>query len=160
MEMEQNKTAIVIGASMAGLLTARVLSKHFEKVYVVERDALHDQPELRKGQPQTAHPHVLLSKGLHILQHYFPDLLDTFREAGVAIVDPTQTMRWYYYGSYRAKFDWGMDSIHTSRPFLEWQIRQRVLRRANVAGMESVLPRMRLVFWRLPKVCPRLIYTT
>lgn len=38
--IEIKKHAIVIGASMAGLLTARVLSDHFEKVTILERDQL------------------------------------------------------------------------------------------------------------------------
>ena len=34
--------AIVIGGSMAGLLTARVLSDHFARVTIVERDKAHN----------------------------------------------------------------------------------------------------------------------
>lgn len=32
--------AVVLGGSVAGLLTARVLSEHFERVVIVERDEL------------------------------------------------------------------------------------------------------------------------
>jgi 2-polyprenyl-6-methoxyphenol hydroxylase-like FAD-dependent oxidoreductase len=41
--------AIVIGGSLTGLLTARVLSDHFNKVTILERDPVHDAPESRKG---------------------------------------------------------------------------------------------------------------
>ena len=34
--------AVVIGGSMAGLLAARVLSDHFERVTIVERDRFPD----------------------------------------------------------------------------------------------------------------------
>jgi len=44
--------AVVLGASMAGLLAARVLADHFETVTVVERDTLHDIAETRRGVPQ------------------------------------------------------------------------------------------------------------
>ena len=54
--------AVVLGGSMAGLLAARVLSNHFDHVTIVERDPVHDQPESRKGQPQTRHLHVLLAE--------------------------------------------------------------------------------------------------
>jgi 2-polyprenyl-6-methoxyphenol hydroxylase-like FAD-dependent oxidoreductase len=37
--MENHKHAIVIGASMGGLLATRVLADHFEQVTLVERDA-------------------------------------------------------------------------------------------------------------------------
>jgi predicted flavoprotein YhiN len=36
--------AIVVGASMAGMLAARVLADTFERVTVLERDALPDGP--------------------------------------------------------------------------------------------------------------------
>ncbi len=43
--------AVVIGASMAGLLAARVLCNHFAHVTVVERDALPEDVQPRKGVP-------------------------------------------------------------------------------------------------------------
>ncbi len=42
--------AVVIGASMAGLLASRVLSDHFEQVTVIERDQL-PQPETQGKRP-------------------------------------------------------------------------------------------------------------
>ena len=53
--MNEKRHALVIGGSMAGLLTARVLSDHFDQVTILERDSVHDYPESRKGQPQTRH---------------------------------------------------------------------------------------------------------
>ncbi len=49
--------AIVVGASMAGLLAARVLSDHFARVTILERDPLPQGPEVRKAVPQGAHTH-------------------------------------------------------------------------------------------------------
>ena len=57
--------AVVLGASMAGLLAARALSDFFETVTVVERDALPDNPASRRGVPQGRHPHGLLTRGAH-----------------------------------------------------------------------------------------------
>ena len=39
--------AVIIGGSIAGLLAARVLSGHFERVTLVVRDALDDAPAVR-----------------------------------------------------------------------------------------------------------------
>ena len=47
--------AVVIGGSIAGLLSARVLSEHFEKVIILERDVLPTGPEARKSAPQARH---------------------------------------------------------------------------------------------------------
>lgn len=122
---------------MAGLLAARVLSSHFEKVYLVERDLLHDEPESRKGQPHTAHLHALLSQGLHIMHSYFPDLLDALRQVGAPVIDPALHMRWFLHGGYRARFRFGMDGVYVSRTCLEWLIRQRVLTLANIEVLDG-----------------------
>jgi glycine/D-amino acid oxidase-like deaminating enzyme len=45
-------TAVVLGASMSGLLAARALSPIFTRIIVVERDALPDGATLRQGVPQ------------------------------------------------------------------------------------------------------------
>jgi 2-polyprenyl-6-methoxyphenol hydroxylase-like FAD-dependent oxidoreductase len=49
--------AIVIGASMGGLLAARAVAEHYDRVTVIERDELPEAPEPRKGVPQGRHLH-------------------------------------------------------------------------------------------------------
>lgn len=43
---------------MAGLLTAGLLARHFERVTLVERDDLEDSAQLRKGVPQGTQTHM------------------------------------------------------------------------------------------------------
>ena len=43
----QGRHAVVLGGSLAGLLTARVLADHFEEVTLIERDAYPDTTESR-----------------------------------------------------------------------------------------------------------------
>jgi len=45
--------AIVVGGSIAGLLAARVLSRWFDRVTVLDRDELPLEPTHRKGVPQS-----------------------------------------------------------------------------------------------------------
>lgn len=52
---------------MAGLLAARILLNHFERVTLVERDRFPSEPESRPGVPQASHTHVLLMRGKQIL---------------------------------------------------------------------------------------------
>lgn len=137
MKTEAGRHAIVIGGSMAGLVTARVLSEHFERVTLIERDALHDHPEARKGQPQVRHLHALLVRGFQLMSQYFPDLLEGLQSSGNLPGDMAQTMRWYCYGGYRARFEFGIRGITTSRPFLEWQVRRRVLALPNVTALDG-----------------------
>jgi 2-polyprenyl-6-methoxyphenol hydroxylase-like FAD-dependent oxidoreductase len=132
-----DRHAIVIGGSIAGLLTARVLSDHFDRVTLIEQDLLRDSPEHRRGQPQAIHLHGLLGRGLQILRQYFPDLVDALREGGATVADMGETMRWYCDSGYRATFEFGADCVLASRPFLEWLIRQRVFSLPNVTVMDS-----------------------
>ncbi len=129
--------AVVIGGSMAGLLTTRVLTDHFDRVTLIERDKYHDRPQARKGQPQAHHLHALLAQGLRTLNHYFPDLQAALVEGGAFISDLTETMRWYCYGDYRVQFTSGLVGIMMSRPFLEWHIRRRVMALPNLTVLDG-----------------------
>ena len=131
------RQAIVIGGSMAGLLAARVLSDHFTRVTIVERDILHDAPEARKGQPHARHIHALLARGFQVLTRYFPDLPEALQRVGVVPRDMARTMRWYCFGDYRIRFEFGIPNVLASRPLLEWLIRQRVVARPNVLVMDG-----------------------
>ena len=122
---------------MAGLLTARVLTDHFDRVTLIERDQFHDRPQARKGQPQTHHLHILLAKGLKTLSNYFPDLQAALGEGGAFISDLTETMRWYCYGDYRVQFTSGLVGVMMSRPFLEWQVRRRVAALPNLTALDA-----------------------
>ena len=66
--------AAVVGSSMSGLIAARVLTEHFERVTIVERDRMPAGPEFRKGVPQGRQPHILLKRGQNILDELFPGL--------------------------------------------------------------------------------------
>ena len=55
--------AIVIGASMGGLLAARALADFYAVVTVLERDTFPQSDIPRKGVPQGRHAHGLLARG-------------------------------------------------------------------------------------------------
>lgn len=132
MKSSKHDRAIVVGGSLAGLLVARVLSDHFRQVIVLERDAVNDRPESRKGQPQTRHLHGLLASGFDIITHYFPDLPETVAADGVMVADMGEGMHWYTHGGYRRRLHFGKKGATMSRPYLEHLLRQRVLARPNV----------------------------
>ena len=78
------KHAIVVGAGMGGLLAARALADHFDKVTVLERDALPDSPDPRKGVPQGRHTHGLLARGREVLERSFPGFTEGIIAQGAA----------------------------------------------------------------------------
>lgn len=53
--------AVVIGGSMAGLLTARVLSDHFDRVSIFQADTPPEQAVPRAGVPPGNHVYGLLA---------------------------------------------------------------------------------------------------
>jgi flavin-dependent dehydrogenase len=55
------QNAAVIGGSLAGLMTARVLADYFESVTVLERDPIESGPALHKSIPQGNHLTVCCS---------------------------------------------------------------------------------------------------
>ncbi len=122
----QNKHAIVLGGSIAGLLAARVLTEHFEQVTLIERDALTSGAEPRKGAPQGRHLHALLAKGYQALVTLFPGFTEDLLAAGAVIGDISNDVRWYQ-GGYSVNFKSGIDAVFISRPTLESLIRQRVV---------------------------------
>jgi 2-polyprenyl-6-methoxyphenol hydroxylase-like FAD-dependent oxidoreductase len=79
--------AVVVGASVAGLPAARVLSEYFDQVTIVERDPLPEAADHRRGVPQSPHLHGLLYGGRVILDEIYGDFTEGMRDAG----GPTST---------------------------------------------------------------------
>jgi len=133
MTAQRSGHAVVIGASMAGLLSARVLSAYFERVTLLERDDVRDEPTPRKGQPHARHLHSLLAQGLEVFERFFPTLRDDLCAGGAMLGDMGADMRWHAYGGYRRQFDSGMTGVLMTRAFLEQCVRRRVLELPNVS---------------------------
>lgn len=128
--------AIVIGAGIGGLLTARVLSEAYERVTVLERDALPAIGEHRKGVPQDRHVHLLLPRGAEILDDLFTGLTAQLADAGAHTSDLFTEARFSPAGHLMARSSTGVRVLHASRPFLEGHVRHRVLHLSNVQLLE------------------------
>ena len=124
--------AVVIGGSMAGLLAARVLTDHFARVTLVERDRFPEGAEYRKGVPQARHAHGLLPRGLEILSNLFPGIADELYGRGATPTDIARDMRWHHFGGYKVQVKTGMVGPMSSRPLLESCVRRRVMALPNL----------------------------
>jgi 2-polyprenyl-6-methoxyphenol hydroxylase-like FAD-dependent oxidoreductase len=131
--MTKNQHAIVIGASIAGMLAARVLSDHFERVTLLDRDALPDSPEPRKGAPQTAHVHVLLRRGWLIMRQLFPQLDADLTQAGALTINWTRDLVTFTPAGWNPRFDSDFTTRTVSRGLLEQLTRRRVVAIKNIA---------------------------
>lgn len=134
----QGSHAIIIGASISGLLAARVLSDYFDRVTLFDRDTLPDAIECRDGVPQGRHGHGLLASGFQGLKQLFPTLERELLDAGALPGDIVGNVRWFQHGHYKAKFISGLGGLLLSRPLLETTIRRQVLRIPNVTIQPDV----------------------
>ncbi|MBV1931805.1 MAG: hypothetical protein KUG71_08810 [Porticoccaceae bacterium] len=124
--------AIVIGGSMAGLLTARVLSDYFERVTIFEADTPPDEPVPRKGVPQGNHIHTLAAGGSDVVRKYFPDLHNDLVAAGAEYGDPMLSWRTYLGARWNPRIESGLGTYVMSRPLLEAVVRKHTVAIANV----------------------------
>lgn len=131
-------TAIIMGASMAGLWTARVLADHFDHVVVVERDRLPEGPGTRPGVPQSQQYHILLRRGLQLMHDLFPGMEQELIAAGAVRFDVTGDVKLRSRGKWLTQFASGYQLVSCSRLLLEATMRRRLRQDARIRFVEGV----------------------
>jgi len=129
--------AVVIGASMGGLLAARVLADFFDTVTLLERDVspLADVP--RKGVPQGRHAHGLLARGRSVIESFFPGWTDEVVASGGIRGDIANDVNWVGHGVTLKTAPSDLIGLLASRPVLEGHVRRRLLALKNVRAIEG-----------------------
>jgi len=118
--------AVVMGASIAGLLAAAALSRACPRVTLFDRDTLPAEPGPRRGVPQTRQLHALQARGVQALDELLPGLRDELVAAGGVLADMQGDIHWYLDDYLLKPARTGLEGIGISRPQLEWLIRSRV----------------------------------
>ncbi|HZG37725.1 MAG TPA: FAD-dependent monooxygenase [Nodosilinea sp.] len=121
--------AVVIGGSIAGLLAARVLLNHFDRVTLLERDRIPSSPGPRPGVPQAQHVHALLLRGHQILESLFPGLTTDLMAQGALRLDWTADWRFLTQWDWMPRHVSRLEGLICSRLLLEWYLRDRLLQR-------------------------------
>lgn len=141
---ELGQRAVVFGASMGGLLAARVLADFYRDVTVVERDVLPSAPVNRRGVPQGRQIHAIQARGTQILEELFPDFSHDLRARGVVSWDDGDFSKMcisvgghQLINSGNCPSALSMSISFVSRPFLEWSVRRRVQAIPNVTILED-----------------------
>lgn len=131
--------AVVLGASMGGLLAARVLADHYRQVTVVDRDALPEQASDRRGVPQGRHAHALLASGARVLENLFPGFLADLVADGVPTVNDLSQGRLSIGGHQLCREERPLPETvyQASRAHLEYRVRGRVRALPNVTVIEQ-----------------------
>src|SRR5215468_2396413 len=129
--------AVVIGASMAGLLAARALADFYGTVTVLERDTFPVSDLPRKGVPQGRHAHGLLARGRSVIERFFPGWTDEVVASGGIRGDIAGDVHWIGHGVTIRSAPSDLVGLLASRPVLEGHVRRRLLRLPNVRIIEN-----------------------
>ncbi|MEV6490764.1 FAD-binding monooxygenase [Actinoplanes sp. NPDC051633] len=137
--------AVVLGASMAGLLAARALADSYGQVTVVDRDELPDTATHRRGVPHGRHIHALGARGQQALEQLFPGLTAELVADGAPAGDMLTDARFYFSGHRMRPARTGLMLVCAGRPFLEGHVRARLrampqvrfLDRCDVVGLAT-----------------------
>lgn len=124
--------AIVIGASIGGLLAARSLADAFDQVTVIDRDRLPELGEGRRAVPQGRHAHALLPAGQDALEELFPGFMAEAIRAGAPSYEFGAEFRFSAGGHRISPVRTGRRALVASRPLIEGLVRRRVEGLPNV----------------------------
>ena len=128
--------AVVLGASMAGLLAAHVLAKSYGQVTLIDRDQLPETSMHRRGVPHGRHLHALAARGQQALEEMFPGLTAELVADGALVGSLLADARMYLSGHRLRQTDSGLVLLCASRPFLEAHVRARVRAHPNVTLLD------------------------
>ena len=134
--------AVVIGGSIAGLISARVLADYFDQVTILERDHIEQQPAVHRSTPQGNHLHAVLVGGLQVLSGLYPGFCEELEAMGAVPLRLTRDLPIYrpdgvaysITGAVREPRDLGIQVFSQSRGLLEHCLRQCTLRLPRISA--------------------------
>ncbi|CAL9347126.1 Putative epoxidase LasC [Streptomyces sp. enrichment culture] len=118
--------ALVLGGSLAGLLTATVLRRHHTTVTVLDQDRLPTGAVHRAGTPQAHHGHLLLPAGSRYIEALLPGTLGRLLAVGAHRIDMSADVVSLGDLGWQPRTRTGHLALLCSRPLLEWTLRERV----------------------------------
>jgi len=121
------ETAVIVGGSLSGLLTATILSPYFSKIIIFDRDTLAEATHPRKGTAQAPHAHILLQRGLMGLQHLLPGFIHILKDAGAIPTNATNDWQSLFPKGFMVRFKSDIQLLCQSRHLLEQTLRRHVI---------------------------------
>ena len=127
-----NRTAVIVGAGIAGLSAAAAVAPFFETVSVLDKDELPGTPRPRKGVAQDVQVHILLKGGELALEKLLPGTRAALLAAGAVDVRQTEDVSIWEHDAWHTARDLGHSQLLMSRPAYEGVLRRQVLTLGNV----------------------------
>ncbi|MEU9331752.1 FAD-dependent monooxygenase [Streptomyces sp. NPDC048290] len=125
--------AIVIGASIAGMLAAAALRDHIRTVEIIEAHDLPEGPAPRTGVPQAAHIHFLQTGGADAVERLLPGTTGLLLAAGAHRIPVTTNMVVYSPHGWYRRWNRTTHQVFTaSRDLTDSVIRAQVLKDPRV----------------------------
>ncbi len=131
-----NDHAIVVGGSMAGMCTARVLSEFYRKVTVVDRDAYPAGAHERPGVPQSRHVHALLMRGRQELETLFPGFERSMLASGALDLNFGLDFAVLRRAGWSKRQRGAISTLFASRVLMEETVRSLLRRTVNIELIE------------------------
>ncbi|MEV0369045.1 FAD-dependent monooxygenase [Streptomyces sp. NPDC050636] len=129
--IDGDRTAIVIGGGLAGMLAVAALLGHVDAITVVERDRYPAGHAFRKGVPQARHLHVLLSGGRRALDTLLPGTVAALTEAGGRSLYLPRDLLTRTPTGWQRRFDERRHpTLSVTRPVLDAVVRERAMQAA------------------------------
>lgn len=130
------KHAIILGGGFAGMLAAKILSKHYQRISMIE-------PKQGLARiPQGVHLHVLLKHGQNILATILPELFEDIAKS-CPLIDWGQDSQWTGpFGNY-PRYRSGLESYLVSRPYLDTLMQHHT---KNIPNVEYILDNASVAF--------------
>jgi len=139
--------AIVIGGSLAGLMTARVLADHFTRVLVLERDNLEDDFTVHKSVPQGHHAHGLMIGGQLAMARLYPGFIENLQHLGAVetrageqfVILTPGGAAYSFGGAVKAPRYFGVKIYEMGRGLLEYSVRQCTKQFKNIELLSNCM---------------------
>jgi 2-polyprenyl-6-methoxyphenol hydroxylase-like FAD-dependent oxidoreductase len=151
--MLKHRRAVIVGGSVAGLLAAAVLSRHYDEVVVLEQDTFGEDIEPRDKVPQAHHVHLLLQRGKQAIESLLPGFLSDLERGGSVVADLSHDVKWFHAGRWKNRWPTGLTAQYCTRTLLEQTLRRRITGFANVRLKQNIrVERLQFVAGRVAGV--------
>ncbi|MCY0960657.1 FAD-dependent oxidoreductase [Streptomyces sp. H27-H5] len=119
---------LILGGGLSGTLAAAALAPYSGSIDIVERHALPDTPQPRRGLPQARHAHMLWSGGADAIESLLPGTTEMWLSANARRVSiPNGMISFSPGGWYRRCWPEAQYLISASRDLIDWAVRAQAL---------------------------------